>query len=372
MKIAILGTRGIPNNYGGFEQLAQFLSLGLLAKGHHVYVYCSSRHAYQEKEWQGIHLIHQKDPEDRLGTAGQFIYDLNCIRDSRNRNFDVILNLGYTSSSVWMNLFPKLTKVITNMDGLEWKRSKYSRKVQKFLLFAEKLAVRKSDALVADSKAIQVYLQEKYGIVSTFIAYGAEIFRDPDQSCLAAFQLKPYAFDLLIARMEPENNIEVILDGVVKSKSTRPFLVVGNPENKFGLYLKNKFKEEKRILFMGSIYDTKVIDNLRHYANLYFHGHSVGGTNPSLLEAMGCHSLICAHDNVFNKSILGPDAFYFSNARQVADRLDATNTREQGASYLQANLAKIRESYSWSHIIEQYESLMLSQFAVSKEENAKN
>jgi glycosyltransferase involved in cell wall biosynthesis len=166
--------------------------------------------------------------------------------------------------------------------------------------------------------------------------------------------------------MEPENNIEVILDGVVKSKSSRPFLVVGNPENKFGLYLKNKFREEKRIRFMGSIYDTNIIDNLRYHANLYFHGHSVGGTNPSLLEAMGCHSLICAHDNVFNQSILGPDAFYFNSARQVADRLDATTTREQGANYVQANLAKIKESYSWAHIVEQYEALMLNQCNVTK------
>lgn len=366
MKIAILGTRGIPNNYGGFEQLAQFLSLGLLAKGHEVSVYSSSRHAYKESEWQGIHILHQKDPEERIGTAGQFIYDLNCIRDSRSRGFDVILNLGYTSSSVWMSLFPKRTKIITNMDGLEWKRSKYSKKVQKFLMFAEKLAVRKSDALVADSAAIQQYIRDKYKVASSFIAYGADVFLNQDSTFLTDFQTSPYQFDLLIARMEPENNIEVILDGVLKSKSTRPFFVVGNPENKFGLYLKDKFNSEKRIIFTGPIYDTKIIDNLRYYANLYFHGHSVGGTNPSLLEAMGCYSLICANENVFNRSVLGNDAFYFSNAKEVADRLDASDTRDKGADFIAANVTKIKEQYTWSRIIEQYETLMLSITSVAK------
>jgi len=363
MKIAILGTRGIPNNYGGFEQLAQFLSLGLFANGHQVSVYSSSRHQYQEKEWRGIHLIHQNDPEDRLGAAGQFIYDLNCIRDSRTRGFDVILNLGYTSSSVWMNLFPKKTKIITNMDGLEWKRSKYSKKVQKFLMFAEKLAVKKSDALVADSEAIQTYLFEKYHAASTFIAYGADLFENPEATVLNDFQVSPYNYNLLIARMEPENNIEVILDGVVKSTSPRPFFVVGNPENKFGVHLKNKYKDESRIRFTGPIYDTRIIDSLRYYANLYFHGHSVGGTNPSLLEAMGCHSLVCANDNVFNRSVLGDNAYYFKTDQQVAEHLDNREARQTGASFIEANILKIKNQYSWSRIISQYESLMLSQAA---------
>src|SRR3954469_21645145 len=122
MKIAIIGTRGIPNNYGGFEQLAQYLSLGLKEMGHEVYVYNSSKHPYQEKEWKGIHIVHRFDPEKRIGTVGQFLYDFSCIIHTRKEHFDVILNLGYTSSSVWMRFFPVKSKVITNMDGLEWKR----------------------------------------------------------------------------------------------------------------------------------------------------------------------------------------------------------------------------------------------------------
>ena len=134
MKIAILGTRGIPNNYGGFEQFADILSRKLHKIGHNVTVYCSSLHTYRESELEGVELVHVFDPEDKVGTFGQFIYDLLCILDSKKRNFDVILLLGYTSSSIWQRLiFNRKAVLVTNMDGLEWKRTKFSKYVQFFL-----------------------------------------------------------------------------------------------------------------------------------------------------------------------------------------------------------------------------------------------
>ena len=133
MKIGILGTRGIPNHYGGFEHFAEHLSKGLVERGHDVTVYNSHKHPYHEKEWNGIKITHCFDPEYILGGAGQFVYDLNCILDARKRNYDIILMLGYTSSSVWGKLYPKNSIVITNMDGLEWKRAKFSKPVQNFL-----------------------------------------------------------------------------------------------------------------------------------------------------------------------------------------------------------------------------------------------
>ena len=162
MKIAILGTRGIPNHYSGFEQFAEFFSVFLVEKGHDVYVYNSHDHLYQEKTFNGVNLIHQYDPEYKFGTFGQFIYDYNCIMDSRKRNFDIILQLGYTSNSIWFFLLPKKPIIITNMDGLEWKRSKYSKPVQQFLRFAERLAVKSSDFLISDSLGIQKYIDSKY------------------------------------------------------------------------------------------------------------------------------------------------------------------------------------------------------------------
>ena len=355
MKIAILGTRGIPNHYGGFEQCAEYLALGLVKRGYEVLVYNSHNHPYQQTDWNGVKLVHCYDPESRLGTAGQFIYDLNCILDLRKRNVDVILQLGYTSSSAWGWLLPKHVAVTTNMDGLEWKRTKYSGKVKEFLLWAESLAVKYSNHLIADSVGIQEYLKERYGVHSEFIPYGADVFTDPDSSILSLYDLQEYDYDLLIARLEPENSIERILDGVVLANSSRPFLVIGKHTTKYGEYLKNKFKACKLIKFIGGIYDITKLNNIRYFSNIYFHGHTVGGTNPSLLEAMASNSLICASDNPFNRYILGDDSLYFNNDYDVCEVLQSPNHKKRLLSELiENNTRKIRTVYSWDMIVDQY------------------
>ena len=355
MKIAIIGTRGIPNYYGGFEQCAEYLALGLVNEGNDVIVYNSHNHPYQEKIWKGVEIIHCYDPENKLGTAGQFIYDFNCILDVRKRHVDIVLQLGYTSSSIWGWLMPKQPIITTNMDGLEWKRTKYSNKVRKFLLYAEKLGVKFSDYLISDSIGIQDYLKEKYQVQSDFIPYGADVVEKTDEQDLKAYNLNPYQYDLLIARLEPENSIEIILDGVSLSSVTRPFLVIGKHETSYGTYLKNKFRDFPNIRFIGGIYNINILNNLRYYSNIYFHGHTVGGTNPSLLEAMASHSLICANDNPFNRYILGNDALYFSNKLDVKEILESTVKRN--SSILQKvnnNVQKIIELYSWKRIVQQY------------------
>ena len=355
MRIAITGTRGIPNHYGGFEQCAEYLAKGLVKNGYEVVVYNSHNHPYQLKEWNKVNICHCHDPEHKLGTIGQFIYDLNCIRDLRKKHFDVILQLGYTSSSVWGWLLPKNTVVTTNMDGLEWKRSKYSQPVKAFLRYAEKLAVMRSDFLIADSVKIQSYIEEKYGKRPAYIPYGAEIFDSPDISVLRKYNLRSFKYDMLIARMEPENSVEIILDGRVLTETDRQFLVVGSTNNAFGNYLKKKYQGHKKIVFTGGIYDLNILNNLRHFSNVYFHGHTVGGTNPSLLEAMASNSLICANDNVFNRSILGTDSFYFSTAADVSFVLSAI-IKNSGVhqSFVKNNLNKIRNIYSCQNIVNAY------------------
>ncbi len=358
MKIALFGTRGIPNHHGGFEQFAEWFGPYLAQKGHEVYVYCSHNHPYQEKEFCGAKLIHCYDPEFKLGTAGQFIYDLNCLLDARKRNFDILLQLGYTSSSVWYPLLPKNTLIVTNMDGLEWKRSKYHPLVRRFLAKAEAWAVKSSDCLIADNTAIQVYLKEKYDVSSTYIPYGAEVFETPNVGTLDQYGVSPGDYDLIIARMEPENNIETILDGVAQSSRQRLCLVVGKHQaTPFGRYLAKKYENQANIRFLGGIYNQEVLDNLRHFAHLYFHGHSVGGTNPSLLEAMASKVCMAAHDNGFNKAILGPDAYYFSTADQVRALLDQeTDSKEPEAAevMIQANAEKIKTLYSWDKVNGEY------------------
>lgn len=361
MKIAILGTRGVPNNYGGFEQFAEYLSKGLAQAGHQVYVYNPHNHVYQEKIWQHVHIIHQHDPEYKFGTAGQYIYDLNCIMDSRKRNFDVILQLGYTSSSVWGWLLPRKKSIIlTNMDGLEWSRSKYSKQVQTLLKQAEKWAVWTSDYLIADSVGIQRYLRKKYDKASMFIPYGATLFEKPDLSLIRHHHLAPYQYNMLIARLEPENSIEAILQAVTESTDTRPFLVIGNHQSSFGTYLKNNFTHE-RIRFLGAIYDITLLNNFRYFSNLYFHGHTVGGTNPSLLEAMASSGLICAHDNEFNSTILGEDAYYFTDSGSAKNILNSVNKADPKENVkINRNLEKISTTYAWDKIIASYEKYMQS------------
>ena len=354
MKIAILGTRGIPNFHGGFEQFAEYLSVHLLKQGHQVIVYNSHNHPYSSSKWNEVDIIHKYDPEHLLGTAGQFIYDLNCILDARKRDFDVILQLGYTSSSIWGWLFPKKAIVITNMDGLEWKRSKYSKPVQKFLRIAEKLAIKTSQYLVADSIGIQEYLKFHHGADSEYIAYGADRYSPPknDQN-LDSFGVKGLQFNLIIARMEPENNIEVILESVVASESKTPLLVIGKINTKFGRYLKNRYERYDQIRFLGGIYEKEKLNELRFWSNIYFHGHSVGGTNPSLLEAMAASCFIIAHDNVFNRSILKDNAYYFSGQDDLTLLLKLSKENQQ--KLIENNRKEILEKYSWRLINTQYE-----------------
>ncbi len=355
MKIAILGTRGIPNHYGGFEQFAEYLSLGLVERGHEVTVYNSNDHPYQQSTWNGVKIIHCYDPEDKMGTAGQFIYDFNCILDSRKRNFDIILQLGYTSSSIWGWLLPrKKTVVTTNVDGLEWKRTKFSPKVKRFLKYAEKLGIKYSDHLISDSVGIRDYLKTTYQKESLYIPYGADLFTRPDKSCLKDYGVEVHQYSMLIARLEPENSIEMILDGVVKANNRERFLVIGKHETRFGLYLKEKFKAFENIIFVGGVYNINILDNLRHFSRLYFHGHTVGGTNPSLLEAMASQALVVANKNIFNQSILEDDAFYFESANDVAGLLDSVNKLDY-QSFIESNNDKINKAYSWKHIVDQYE-----------------
>lgn len=241
MRIGIIGTRGIPNRYSGYEQFAEYFSQYMLNMGHDITVYSSSLHSYQEKEFKNVKLIHCYDPEDKLGTFGQFVYDFNCIRNSRKQNFDLILQLGYTSSSVWGWLLPKKAVIVSNMDGLEWKRTKYNWAVRQFLKFAEYLAVKTSDFFIADSKGIQSYFLNKYGITSEYIAYGVQHKQESNDNLFKKLDLVSGTYNMLIARMEPENNIETILDGMVKSKLNQAFIVIGNAENAFGKKMQRKF-----------------------------------------------------------------------------------------------------------------------------------
>lgn len=368
MRIGILGTRGIPNAYGGFEQFAEYLALGLTGKGHSVYVYNSSLHPYQENKWNNIHIIHCKDLENRIGTAGQFFYDLNCIKDARRRKFDILLQLGYTSNSIWHRLWPKDCINIVNMDGLEWKRSKYSSRAQQFLKLAERWAATNGKILIADSVGIQQYLLKTYQRQSFYIPYGANVYNtSPDTDMLLEWNIKSGEYYLLMARMEPENNIEMVIRGYLASHAPFPLLLIGNYSNKFGAMLHKKYSNPQ-VRFLGGIYDQEKVNRLRYFSALYFHGHSVGGTNPSLIEAMGCGCHIAAHNNIFNKAILGDDAFYFSGEDQVTEILKRQTDNGLIEYWKNKNVEKVKRKYNWENIIQQYEDVFVN--ALNEQQHA--
>jgi len=362
MYIGIMGTRGIPNQYGGFEQCAQFLSEGLVRKGHRVAVYSSLNHPWQDTTFNGVEIIHCKDPESWMGTIGQFIYDRNCITDARKRSFDVLLHLGYTSDSIWHRRWPTQTAHVMNMDGMEWKRDKYGRMTKRFLRFAESLAIKHADLLIADSKAVASYIKDRYHKRSEYIPYGAERLHQQDDSHLNKYGISPFTYSLLLARMEPENNVETVIRGYISSSRKDPLLIVSNPNNRYGKKLQATYRDQ-RVKFIGSIYNKDVIDNLRHFSDIYFHGHSAGGTNPSLLEAMACGCTIFAHENVFNQAVLDDNAFFFSNPESVKQLLDTAPGEATREEWRLANYQKVEREFRWDKIIDGYEAAI---FAASK------
>ncbi|MFH5886179.1 DUF1972 domain-containing protein [Halalkalibaculum sp. DA3122] len=359
MKIAILGTRGIPNKYGGFEQFAEYLSSGLADRGHTVTVYNPHFHNEAGSSLGKVNICYQYCPEEKVGSLAHFIYDFFCLRDALKKDFDVILECGYGTASVSYLLLPvQNSNIITNMDGIEWKRSKFSGLVKRMMRWFEEIGARKSDHLVADNYGIKRFLKQKYNVESTMIPYGATLFEKPNPAYLESYNVSPGEYFMLIARLEPANNIEMILEGYDRSNNTIPFLVIGNHQTEYGRYFKERFKHNEKIQFLGGVYDQNVVNNLRYFSSAYFHGHSVGGTNPSLLEAMACSSLIIANDNIFNRSVLKEGGLFFEDSEDIARMLNNYSAiRDKREKLIQMNISRIDNFYHWDIIIDAYEQL---------------
>lgn len=353
MKIAIVSTRGIPNRYGGFEELAEHLSVSLAKNGHEVTVFNPHHHPNRAALYKEVRRVMVFDPTF-LGAAGQFIYDALSIIQCWKIRPQIVLQLGYTSSAIWFWMLPPKTKIITNMDGMEWQRSKYNRLTKSFLRLSEWLAAKTSHLLVADHLEIQRYLQTKFVSQTVFIPYGAAVPKSFDPKRLAPFKVAPQQYYLVVARMEPENNIQMILEGYLKSPQSHPILIVGNITNKHGRKWQKKFSHPK-IHFIDGVYHKPTLNALRHFATYYLHGHSVGGTNPALLEAMACGCRILAHQNPFNAGVLEDHAAYFESADQLATLLGKTAAEEDEKKWIKNNLSKIRTDYNWRVIADQYE-----------------
>lgn len=370
MNIAIISTRGIPNNYGGFEQFAEYISVGLVQRGHDVTVYSPHFHSYKKSEYQGVKIKHIYSPESWMGSSvGSFFYDFLSLRDAlKKEKFDIIYEAGYTSivpAYIWFNVkkikYPIFT---TNMDGLEYKRSKFNKWVQKFIFWEERVTVKYSHYLIADNEGVQDYYKEKYGKESKFMAYGANILDNYNELFLKEFDLQSNNYFLLIARFEPENNIESVIQGYLESnqKGIKPLVIIGKTDTSYGKLLVKKYSENKSIRFIGGIYDFNTINSIRYFSTVYFHGHSVGGTNPSLLEAMAAGCFIIANDNVFNKTVLNDAAIYFTSPKDISlilDNIDSTIKKEK-VLFVEKNLRRIKTDYSWEKLVDEHEKYFYS------------
>ena len=370
MKIAFISTRGIPNHYGGFEQFAESVSVRLAQRGHDVTVYSPHYHPFQEKVYQGVKLKHVYSPEGWMGSSvGSFFYDYLCLKDALKReDFDIIYDAGYTSIVPAYMRFDvrKMTRpvIMTNMDGLEYKRAKYNWWVQRFLLWEERMAVKYSHYLIADNMGIRDYFLEKYGKESRYVAYGADIPEGYHEDCLQEYGLTKDGYLLIIARMEPEYNIEMAIKGYRASEQygKRPLVIVGRLTTTFGKRLAARYGDDEHVRFVNGIYDTDKLNAIRHFAFAYFHGHSVGGTNPSLLEAMATECFILSHDNVFNRVILGNHAVYFQTEEEVKTILNGLDETVglYKEDYTRENLEKVRKQYSWDKVVDDYEAFFAS------------
>ncbi len=365
MKIAFISTRGIPNNYGGFEQFAEYISVGLVRRGHEVVVYSPHFHPYREPDYKGVRIKHIYSPEKWMGSSvGSFFYDFLSLRDAlKKEKFDIIYEAGYTSivpAYIWFNVkrikYPLFT---TNMDGLEYKRTKFNRWVQKFVFWEERMAVKHSHFLIADNMGIHDYYKEKYGKESKFLAYGADIHEDYDEDILKEFGLEADGYFIVVARLEPENNLFMAIEGYLASGQygKRPLVIVGKTNTPYGKHLVERYGDDRNIRFVGGIYDFRKLNSIRHYSYAYFHGHSVGGTNPSLLEAMASGCFILAHDNIFNRAVLGENALYYGSTDAAMEMLDGVDQAVSAykKEYTGRNLEVIRRDYSWEKLVDEHE-----------------
>lgn len=362
MKLAILGTRGIPARYGGFETFAEEIASRLATHGVDVTVFCPSKDARKDEVYRGVRLAFVKYPAE--SKFSEVLWDVKCFWAAR-RGFDVVYMLGVGASfGAWI---PRLAgaKVWINSDGLEWKRTKWSPAQRLYLAVAEALGLALASRIIADSPAIKDYLRARYIRVKrvSTIAYGAEIpTRPPDQSVLGEWGLNPYRYSLVVCRLEPENHVLEVVVGYQRANSTIPLIILGDIRNPNAYVKRLLAHASDHVRFIGTIYDKERLQALRYYSSAYIHGHSVGGTNPSLLEAMACSNLVVAHDNAFNRCVLQDAGLFFRDPESLASALQELESNTSQIQILRDRARNIISShYHWDQIADEYLHLLRSE-----------
>lgn len=356
-KVAIIGTVGVPANYGGFETLTENLIDKLVHEEDYKFtVYCSSKDGKEKPStYRGARLEYINLSANGVSSV---LYDIiSLFKAALNKN-DVLLILG-VSGCIFLPLLKRFYKgvAITNIDGLEWKREKWGWAAKKFLKFSERLAVKHSEIVVADNQEIKDYILAEYGRSSELIEYGADHTTSRNtasKSTLAPFDEGTYA--IKVCRIEPENNLHIVLDAFSDSQSL-PLVIVGNwGVSSYGKQLKEQYRHFDHIVLLDPIYDTDLLFSLRSNAALYVHGHSAGGTNPSLVEAMYLKLPIVAYDVAYNRQTTNNQAIYFKSTEELKSILNSYDQID--AQKIANDMKMIADAkYTWSRIAEMYKSL---------------
>jgi glycosyltransferase involved in cell wall biosynthesis len=354
--LLILGTRGIPAAHGGFETFAERLALHLASRGWRVGVYCQAevervRDRVSTRTWNGITLI---TVEVALrGPAATLAFDAFCVKDAATRG-GVCLVLGYNGAAFLPYLRARGGRILTNMDGIEWRRPKWPLPVRAFFYGSEWIAAWSSQRLVADHPAIADHLARRRPrrAIAT-IPYGG----DPPPADLRPppLGLEPGRYLVSIARIEPDNNILTLVEAFSRKPRGMRLVVLGTLKvgNAYHRAVENAAGLE--VLMPGAIYEPEMVQSLRVHARAYLHGHTVGGTNPSLVEALWAGNAVIAHDNPFNRGTAGDGQFYFTDGDSCAAAIERVLTDEGAVAAARAAARAQAERFRWDDVLAAYE-----------------
>jgi len=358
IKVAIIGTAGIPANYGGFETLAEYL-VKYLNKKFDFIVYCSS-YNYEQKmpSYNQAQLIYI--PVKANGKSS-IVYDCISLIDSIFRA-RVLLVLGVGGAF----LFPFIRlisrkKIIVNIDGLEWKRQKWNSIAKWYLKGQEKIAVAFAHTVITDNGAIQDYVLETQNKTSQLIAYGGDhaYKMSPSKSAMDRFEFLFSFYAFSVCRIEPENNIHLILKAFANTNKVN-LVIVGNwNSSNYGKRIKEQYSGHEKIFLIDAIYDQAQLNELRSNCGLYIHGHSAGGTNPSLVEAMSLGLPVLAFDINYNRYTTENHALYFKDVFELEEIIDKIGADSVDLAVIAMNLKSVADKqYTWLNVTNRYEEVI--------------
>jgi glycosyltransferase involved in cell wall biosynthesis len=370
LKIAIIGSRGIPSKYGGFETFTEELSTRLVNMGHEVFVSCEGGISPKIYQYKGVKLYYfPLKPFFRI--FYETIYDIYSLMKS-SLMCDCIYILGYGAGFFFF--IPKFfgKKLIVNVDGMEWTRDKYNILEKAILYCSEVSAILFSDVIIADAIEIKKHIKLTHNKKAVFIPYGADIpriepwnhfkLKEATVKNKEFLNLERHSYYLVIARLEPENNVHVIVEGFLLANTNKKLVITGNfLSHKYKIKVNNilrKYNAYKKVIFTGAIYKKDLLNMLRQNCFAYFHGHSAGGTNPSLLEIMAMRNIVIAQDNKFNREVGEESILYFKDSIDLKNKIEHIEKHIDAYCGLRDKACeRIENNYSWKIIVEEYDSL---------------